>query len=355
MRVISETNNELWHHGRTHAKIRAMPAAQLSHPDRLATTLATLQAARSSRNSGDFAPIGNGSADCRIELKMAQWHALRAAAASPAAAEHLAGYDRKDFPELWAGTVQDGVARGFQVRLEEVSSLAPAELMPGTPAATSDQDRSGEPAPTGKRTEFTGKDLRRKKDILIASAGSRVRFSRKGGLLFVDREHDVNSENCLWFEGRRDTGSLDGFAGADDERARLFSCQFLKPRRFLQSKHYCELELVGRLGRGAIGWPCRVVLIGDTNAPDLKLTIELGATVPGWRLRSRFLGVPEQLVHHHCMPVREQVTTEHGGFLADTLVRSCATLMVDGDPMPVPDAASPRAICHTFSLGKRPV
>jgi hypothetical protein len=333
-----------------------MPAAQLSHPDRLATTLATLQAARASRASADFAPIGAGSADCRIELKMAQWRALRAAAASPAAAEHLAAYARQDFPELWAGTVQDGVARGFQVRLEEVYSLAPDSqaheyLAPGAKAPAANRDDSDESAPTGKRTEFTGKELRRKKDILIASASSRVRFSRKGGLLFVDRENDINSENCLWFEGRRDVGSLDGFAGADDERARLFSVQFLKPQRFLQSKHYCELELAGRLGRGAIGWPCRVLLIGDTNAANLQLTIELGANVPGWRLRSRFLGVPEQLVHHHCMPVRELVTTEHGGFVADTLVRSCATLHVDGEPMAVPGAASLGAIRHTYSLG----
>lgn len=338
-----------------------MPATQLSHPDRLATTLATLQAARASRVANDFAPIGAGSADCRIELKMAQWRALRAAAASPAAAEHLAGYARQDFPELWAGTVQDGVARGFQVRLEEVCSLAPealahetlahGDLAHGDLAHGANRDSSEESAPAGKRTEFTGKELRRKKDILIASASSRVRFSRKGGLLFVDREHDINSENCLWFEGRRDVGSLDGFAGADDERARLFSVQFLKPQRFLQSKHYCELELVGRLGRGPIGWPCRVVLIGDTNAANLQLTIELGANVPGWRLRSRFLGVPEQLVQHHCMPVRELVTTEHGGFVTDTLVRSCATLQVDGEPMAVPDAASPGAIRHTYSLG----
>ena len=111
---------------------------------------------------------------------------------------------------------------------------------------------------------------------------------------------------------------------------------------------------MGRLGRGAIGWPCRVVIIGDANAANLQLTIELGATVPGWRLRSRFLGVPEQLVHHHCMPVRELVTTEHGGFVADTLVPPSATLVAAGAPIPAPDAARPRALCHTSSLGNRP-
>jgi hypothetical protein len=318
-----------------------MPATPLSHPDRLATTLATLPQARAGRPINDRPTAGPGAADCRIEGKLAQWLALRAAQHSPAAAEHLAAFSREEFPELWAGTVRDGVARGFQVRLEEACSLA--EAAPTT-EPTTQQDSIA--------TEFTGKELRRKKDILVASAGCRVRFSRKGGLLFVDREHDVNSENCLWFEARRDAGTLDEFVGADDERARLFSAQYLKPQRFVQSKEFSMLELNGRLGRTAVAWPCRVVITGHTEQPNLLLTIELANTVPNWRLRSRFLGVPPELVHHHCTPVRELVTTSVGSFVADTLVRSCSTLLVDGESVPVPDAASPRAICHTFSLGK---
>jgi hypothetical protein len=336
-----------------------MPAALLSHPDRLATTLATLPAARASRpNQPQIqCPLPDaGPADCRIDLKLMQYHALRAATQTSAAAAHLAAFAPEQFPELWAGTVQDGVARGFLARLEEVCSLA------GVVPTTTPTVAANEPAPTkltptdnpgDKLVVFTGKDLRRKKDILIASGGSRVRFSRKGGVLFVDREHDVNSENCLWFEGRRDLGTLDGFRGADDERARLFSAQFLKPQRFVQGKHYSELELNGRLGRGAIGWPCRIVIIGKTEAANLHVTIDLATAVPGWRLRSRWLGVPDHLVHHHCMPVRERIHSDRGGFLADTLVRSCGTLLVDGQPTPVPDAASPRAIRHTFSLGNR--
>lgn len=315
-----------------------MTAAQLSHPDRLATTLATLPQARAGRSGGDYAPIGPGAADCRIEGKLAQWQALRAAQRSPVAAAHLAAYSPEEFPELWAGTVQDGVARGFQVRLEEASSLAVVASPP-------------QPQPDGSATEFTGKELRRKKDILIASSGCRVRFSRKGGLLFVDRTHDVNSENCLWLEARRDVGTLDGFVGADDERARLFSAQYLKPQRFVLGEQFSMLELSGRLGRTAISWPCRIVITGHVEQPNLQLTIELANTVPDWRLRSRFLGVPAELVHHHCTPVRELVTTDVGSFVADTLVRSCSTLLVDGQPVAVPDAASPRAIRHTFSLG----
>lgn len=321
-----------------------MLADLLSHPDRLATTLATLAEARASRPDSAGSPIGPGAADCRVDLKLAQWQALRAADQSPAAAAHLATYGKDAYPELWAGTVRDGVARGFMVHLEETCSLA------GLSGDNSDQ--SSKTAIESKLTVFTGKELRRKKDILIASAGCRVRFSRKGGLLFVDREQDINSENCLWFEGRRDSGTLDNFVGADDERARLFSAQFLKPQRFVQGKHYSELELNGRLGRGAIGWPCRIVIVGSSESPSLRVTIELASTVPLWRLRTRWLGVPETLVHHHCMPVRELVTTEHGGFIADTLSRPCATLLVDGQPVPTPDAASPRAIKHTFSLGK---
>lgn len=321
-----------------------MPAAKLSHPDRLATTLATLPQARAARPVGASATARAGASDCRIEGKLAQWLALRAAQQSPAAAEHLAAYSPEEFPELWAGTVQDGVARGFQVRLEEACSLAE------TTAPAEEPAQLGDPV-----TEFTGKELRRKKDILVASVGCRMRFSRKGGLLFVDREHDIHSKNCLWFEARRDVGTLDGFVGADDERARLFSAQYLKPKRFVQSRQFSMLELSGRLGRTAIGWPCRVVITGHAEQPNLQLTIELATTVPNWRLRSRFLGVPAELVHHHCTPVRELVTTSVGSFVADTLVRSCSTLLVDGQPVAVPDAQSPHAICHTFSLGNRQV
>lgn len=344
MRVIAETNNELWHGGRDGAKIRAMSAVPLSHPDRLATTLATLPAARASRSTTDCAPIGAGAADCRIDLKVAQWHAVRAAQRSEAAAAHLAVYDRDGYPELWAGTVKDGVARGFHVRLEETCSLAGPEGGP---------DGDEVPEAPASATEFTGKELRRKKDILVASATSRIRFSRRGGLLFVDRERDLNSANCLWFEARRDEGHLDQFHGNDDERPRLFSAQFLKPTRLLQDKQFQQLELDGRLGRRGDGWPCRVVIVGSADAPGLRMTIELPQIQIGWRLRSRFLGVPADLVHHHCMPVREVVATEHGGFVADTLVRSCATLLVDGEPTAVPGAASPGAIRHTFSLGNR--
>jgi len=320
-----------------------MSAAPLSHPDRLATTLATLPRARQERPAGDFAAPGAGAADCRIDGKLFQWHALRAAERSEAAAKHLATYGLEDYPELWAGTVQDGVARGFLVHLEETCSLA----------APSPQADWTSPPEEGT-TEFTGTQLRKKKDILIASGGCRVRFSRRGGLLFVDREHDINSQNSLWFEARRDVGTLDGFVGADDERTRLFSAQFLKPSRLVQGKQFSKLELSGRLGRSKDGWPCRISILGHADRDHLTLTIEIANSLPGWRLRSRFLGIPADRVHHHCMPVREQVQTDVGSFIADTLVRPCATLLVDGQALAVPDAAAPGLIRHTFSLGNLP-
>lgn len=321
-----------------------MPAAMLSHPDRLATTLANLAALRTERP--DASPSHNpGASDCRIDLKQMQWRALRAADRSEPARQHLAKFLPEQYPELWQGTVQDGVARGFYAHLEEVASLG------AMPEVQDPHEQPFEPEPGTKVAEFTGKDLRRKKDILVASGGPRIRFSRKGGVLFVDRDQDINSQNCLWFEARQDHGTLDEFVAQADERPRLFSAQFLKPKRFVQSKHYSQLELEGRLGRGPIGWPCRLVITGRSGAPQLRMTIELAQTCIGWRLRSRFLGVPASLLHHHCMPVREVVTSSTGGFVADTMIRSCATLLVDGQPVAVPAASTVTALRHTFSLG----
>ncbi|HEB53400.1 MAG TPA: hypothetical protein ENI87_09120 [bacterium] len=314
-----------------------MSRAPLSHPDRLAATLANLDAAWAQRPPAGCAAPCAGAADARIELKLALWRARRAAARSAAAAAHLAAYAADEHPDLWAGTVQDGVARGFLVRLEEVAALAPPEPQ----------------APTIDGQTFAGKELRRKRDLLVASGGTRVRFSRKGGLLIVDRDRELHSTNALWFEARRDLGTLDGFVGADDERPRLFSAQFLQPHRYVQGADGAELELVGRLGRGPIGWPCRVLATGHRAERHVRLTIELPTVAPGWRLRARFLGVPAACVHHDCEPVREVVANDHGGFVADTLVRACGTLLVDGRTVAVPDAAAPRNLRHGFALGER--
>ncbi len=306
------------------------------HPDRLAPSLLQVQAA----GPGPRAPCcepGAGSADCRVDLKQWIYRARRAAASCPAAAEHLAPFDEAEHPDLWAGTVRDGVARGFAARLEEACSLAPPS------DASSPEDDGAE--------IVSGKELRRKRDLLVASGGARARFTRKTGLLVVDRAHDVHSENCLWFEARRDLGTLDGFVGAHDERPRLFSAQFLQPLQYSVSACAARLVLEGRLGRGEVGWRCRLTVSGRSDQRDLGVTVELADVVEGWRLRSRFLGLAPDFVRHECEPVREVVDGARGGFVADTLVRSCGRLRVGDEVYQTPAAARPGPLRHQFWIG----
>lgn len=323
-----------------------MPTARPSHPDRLAETLANLPAAHAARPTDGTAPPGDGAHDCRIDLKCMLWQALRAAQRSDEARVHLQRLPRERHPDLWAGTVRDGAALGFLAHLHEVVSLAPA--------APDDGGAWPEHPDPGAQL-LTDRKLRRKQDLLVKSGGPRVRFTRKGGVLFVDRAHDLHSENCLWFEACRDIGTLDGFVGAEGERARLYSAQFLQPRYYLAAKARTELQLAGRLGRGPIGWPITVTLRGDDDRQTLELFVELphagSDSQSGWRLRMRTLGLPATHVHHHCTPVRELVDNDHGGFVADTLVRACEHLLVDGTQVAVPDAAAPRRVRHRFTLG----
>ncbi|MGC6488721.1 MAG: hypothetical protein ACON4Z_13825 [Planctomycetota bacterium] len=313
-----------------------MPTSPRPHPDRLAPTLLQVQAGASAA-AGDYRQPGPGSADCRIDLKLQLYRARRAAAAHPAAAAHLEPFGETEHPDLWAGTVPDAVARGFAARLEEACSLAPA-----APQATH---------LTADAEVLEGKPLRRKRDLLVASGGARARFTRKTGLLVVDRARDVHSENCLWFEARRDLGTLDGFVGADDERPRLFSAQFLQPRRYVVSTAGAQLVLEGRLGRGPTGWGCRLTLTGAADRRELGVAVELDDAAVGWRLRSRFLGLPSGYVHHECEPVREVVDGPRGGFVADTLIRSCAKLAVGEELWETPAAARPGPLRHQFWLG----
>ena len=316
-----------------------MPTSLPPHPDRLAPTLLQVQGTAGEPREGCRRP-GAGSADCRIELKQQIYLARQAAAACPAAAEHLAPFGEAEHPDLWAGTVQDGVARGFAARLEEACSLAPVTAEP----ATDDADAE----------VLTGKDLRRKRDLLVASGGARARFTRKAGLLVVDRARGVHSENCLWFEARRDRGTLDGFVAEVDERPRLFSAQFLQPQRYAVSAAGATLSLVGRLGRGEISWPCKLTLTGASHRSDLGVTVELDEAPEGWRLRSRFLGLLPSFVRHECEPVREVVDGARGSFLADTLIRSCRRLDVGEQVVETPAAARPGALRHQFWLGGAP-
>jgi len=180
-----------WQPRQPQMKIRPMPVLPRSHPDRAAATLANV-VRQADAPAEPWAPPGPGAADCRIDLKLLQWRAQRAMAACAASREHLQPYAANTHQDLWSGTVQDGTARGFAARLEEAIALAGPEPVPTWLA----------PAADARVT--TGKELRRRKDLLVASGGARVRFTRKEGVLFVDRDAELHSSNCLRFEARAD-------------------------------------------------------------------------------------------------------------------------------------------------------
>lgn len=307
-----------------------------SHPDRRAPTLAQLGAA-----TGDGEPPGAGSADARIDLKLMIARAERALQLSERARARLAALLPDAHPDLWAGTVQDGTARGFLAALEEAISLAP----PPAPAPPPMLD------PLQVRT-FVGKELRKKKDILVASAGARIRFSRKEGVQLVLRDAEVNSTNCLRFEAQQDVGTLDGFAARPEQRPRLFSAQFLQPTVLRQGPDFDQLVLQGRLGRTAAGFPVQLTFTGNKAEPFVSLRIRLDNQQQDHRLRLRLLGVPAPCVQHACTDVGQWVDSPAGGFLAFTLVRACGRLLVDGEVVPVPGAQCRGVLEHEFRFGQ---
>ena len=313
-----------------------------SHPDRRLATLAAAAGTAPARGDAHPIPPGAGAADCRIDLKLLQWRALRAAGSSAAVRARLAAFDPLLRPDLWAGTVQDGVARGFAVALEEAIALAPVSAVPAVPAVPDD--------PTRVQT-FTGPQLRKKKDLLVDSGGSRVRFSRKEGVLFVDRDAGVHSTDCLRFEARTDLGTLDGFVADEAERPRLFSARFLQPVRYTAGAGHSELVLEGRLGRSARGFACRIVLSAASSDTRVRLRVHIDNRHTDHRLRARFLGVPPALLEHACTDVHEQVENDAGGFVAFTLVRACGRLVVDGRSIETPAAQCPGPIEHEFLIG----
>lgn len=314
----------------------------ISHPDRVATTLATVDAVRRARSEAEFAPPGSGSRDCRIDLKLLAWQALRACERSEAARDRLAAFDPTAHPDLWAGTVRDGTARGFGVALEEAIALAPPGE--GTAAGSQQQDLV-------QNQVLEGRQLRTKKDILVASGGARVRFTRREGLLYKDRKNEIHSANCLRFEARADRGTLDAFRGDDSARPRLFSAQFLRPVRYEVSPGYAELRLEGRFGQSASGWDTEIRITGRETESALWLEIRLDNAMNDWRLRARFLGIPSSQIQHECTDVREVVDNNSGGIVAFTLVRSCGRLLVCGEPVAVPAAQCHGTIVHRFQLG----
>ena len=233
------------------------------HPDRAAPTLAQLVSPAAHDDA--WPPPDPGSADARVDLKLLAWRAQRAleTRGTDAARERLGSLTSE---HLWAGTVQDGAARGFAVALEEAISLC--EPAPPTEPTT-------EPD-----TVLAGRELRRKRDLLVASAGARVRFSRKGGVLFVDRKQDVHVENMLCFEDRTDTGTLDAFEPLAEERPRLFHPGFLHATRYEQGAQRDALLLEGPLGRRPHGYLFRLKLEGRKTENVVRLTIAVCKPAP---------------------------------------------------------------------------
>lgn len=308
------------------------------HPDRAARTLAERAAMLAA--GGPFAPSdpGPGSADARLDLKTLRIHTERALAerGTDAARARLAGLDT---PDLLAGTVQDGTARGLAVAYEEALSLC-------TPAPPG-------PAPEDPEARIViGPALRKIKDLLVASGGARARFSRKRGLHFVDRARDLNLEDCLAFEDQRDLGTLDGFVAAPDERPRLYSPAFLTPVRFEQSPRGDALRLEGTLGRGPWSHGCRLELHGRPDESALRMRVAIHNRHDDHRLRIRFWRFPDP-PGLTCATTPPLVRIDHGDrwFWTTSVVRACGRLVVGDALVDVPDAQCKGWITHEFLLG----
>lgn len=308
------------------------------HPDRSAETLANVPEGRLRAGVTSFATPGEGSRDARIELKQALERA-RMALASRATEAARARWQAIAGEELHAGTVRDAVARGVRVAAEETLSLCkprPSDVEPL-------------PDPLALVSE---RELRKPREILVASAGFRARWSRKSGFLFVDRASDLHVEDALRFEDRRDRGTLDGFEAEPGERPRLFSPAFLKPVLVEHSKERDLLVLGGRLGQRANGYACELALEGRKSEPFLRLRITLQNGRPDHRLRARFLGALGSRIRGlDDVLLGETVQHAHGSFLAATIVRACGRLAVGDEIVAVPEANSLGRIVRTFRIG----
>jgi hypothetical protein len=281
---------------------------------------------------------GPGSDDARVDLKLLAFETKDALQhhGTPEAEARLAELSGAD---LWAGTIQDGTARGFKVALEEALSLC----APPTP-------RPAEEFP--ESTVYVGKELRRKRDLLVASGGARIRFSRKGGFLLVDRHHDVHVVNCLAFEDRTDTGTLDGFIPREGERPRIFHPGFLEAVHFEQGPARDMLVLEGRLGRRARGYPCRIRIEGRKDEPRVLFSVAIENRHHDHRIRIRFVGLPESArIESRGTPGWEHIQHAGGHFRAATLIRACGRLPVGDRVVPVPEAQCLGWIEHHFVLG----
>ena len=265
---------------------------------------------------------GAGSDDARVDLKLMTWRA-RSAIAERGTPEAEARLSELDTPDLWAGTVQDGTARGVMLACEEAISLCRPE--------TCDSD----PVDVELGAVFGERELRRKRDLLVASAGARLRFSRKGGVLFVDRATETNVPDCLVFEDRRDQGTLDGFVPVEGERARLFHPGFLRPIYFAQNEVRDILVIEGR-----------------KDDPRIRIAVTVDNAHEDHRLRVRFRSLPDAVsIRSRGTPSWENVQHRGAKFVAATLVRSCGRLSVGSDTVEVPGAQCLGRITHSFSIG----
>lgn len=313
-------------------------------PDRSA---ATLLLADRGRGEGPYAAPGDGAFDARLPLKQLYREVERRleTGGNEAAREHFRRVDR---PELRAGTIQDATARAVRVVLEETLSLCPADANEALATGHGDLEPH-------EIEIVEGKHLRRRREFLIASGGARVRFSRKGGVLFVDRTHDVHAQDCLRIEDRSDRGDLDGFVGDPDERPRLFSPAYLKPRRFETSARFTRLILEGRLGRRPDGYRSRMEI---SATPDSKLvTVELRIENRNddHRLRLRVLGCRRpDAIGCETAPAFRPVFAGGRAFVATSLLRSIGRLRVDDDHVPAPEAQCHGTVVHRFLLGLGP-
>ena len=308
------------------------------HVDRLISTLAQRSQFLHEAAPGPYAEPGEGSEDARIDLKLLA-HRVRVALAKPGnslARERLAGLNS---PDLWAGTIQDGAARGFTVALEEALSLCQRDA------------KTPEEFEPSKNTLTDAKQLRRKREILIASAGTRMRFSRKRGIHLIDRKLDFNEENCIQFEDRPDCGDLDGFVTDGKTRPRIFQPDFLMPTCMIQDERHDFLELRGRLGRRANGYPCQLSFEGRKDENFLRMTLRIENRQENHRLRIRFLGVSDaSLIRSEGTPGWETVQYRGRIFVAATLVRACGRLQAGERIFETPEAQCLGWIEHRFKL-----
>ncbi|MEO0481309.1 MAG: hypothetical protein AAF196_17710 [Planctomycetota bacterium] len=311
-------------------------------PDRSAATLCLAERERTAAGTGAvFATPDAGARDCRMPLKQLYLRAERALdeRGTPDATERFVTVDR---PHLRAGTVSDATARGVRVALEETLSLCQSE------APNNDFD-PGEPH---EIQVVEGKALKRRRDLLVDSGGARIRFSRKGGILLVDRTHDVHVEDCLRIEDRRDHGTLDRFVPDPDERPRLFSFAYLKASRYETGPRHTTLLLEGRLGRRFDGYPCQLEVHGRKDRAFVELRLALENRHDDHRLRLRVLGCHRpQALQSETGLVFEDAVANGQRFVAATLLRACGRLRVGEELTDVPEAQCHGVVRHRLRLG----